>query len=108
MKFDIFHTNLLFMIFYVKTYLVAELDEEWWPFTVATLDKTEFPLITTLLVLLTLWKAEPLPPKSLFGNGGGEFSLEEWGWSPKSYHLSSPELPLDVLPDNPLVWLLLE
>ena len=54
-----------------------------------TLDRTDPPeplMITFEVLLLTFWKAEPFPdPSNLFGRGGGEFSLEEGGASPKSY-----------------------
>ena len=67
--------------------MVELFEEELCPLIV-TLDRTDppEPLIITFEVLLTFWKAEPFPdPNNLLGNGGGEFSLEDGGTSPKSY-----------------------
>ena len=68
--------------------LVVELFEDELCPLIVTFERTDppFPLIITFEVLLTFWKADPFPElKSLLGKGGGEFSLEEWGASPKSY-----------------------
>ena len=82
--------------------MVELFEEELCPLIV-TLDSTDppEPLIITFEVLLTFWKAEPFPdPNNLLGNGGGEFSLEDGGTSPKSYLKNKTKIKIMIRFEN--------